>query len=268
MTLETDSYQHVITKHDGHVLVVTFNRPEKLNAFNAAMSAELRDVLDRAAENDDVRCVILTGSGKGFCAGADVSDFGDVSDGNPALMRRSMVQRNVPIARTLMTFEKPLVAAVNGACAGAGLGMALACDLLVASSAAKFAVSFTRRGLVPDYGVTFWLPRLVGLRTARELCLLGETFDAERADRLNLVTAVVEPDRLEEEAMGYATRLADSAGVALGLTKRLLQRSFEVDGPAALEQEFTAQALCFATDDVKEGAASFLEKRPPNFTWS
>ena len=264
----TDSYQHVLRKSEGHVLVVTFNRPEKLNAFDARMTEELLDVLQQAATDEEVRTVVLTGAGRGFCAGADVSGFGEAGGGNPALLRRSMVQHNVPLAQALMTFEKPLVAAVNGACAGAGLGIALACDLLVASSDAKFAVSFTRRGLVPDYGVTFWLPRIVGLRAARELCLLGETFPAQRADDLGLTTAVVEPDRLMDEALGYATRLADGAGIAIGLTKRLLQRSFEVDGPAALEQEFTSQSLCFATDDVKEGAASFLEKRPPQFTWS
>lgn len=252
------------------MLTVTLDRPERLNALDEAMAGELLGLLTEARHDDGVRALVLTGAGRGFCAGADVGDIAAAAadgDLSPAGLRQSLRRRNVPLALALLGFDKPVVAAVNGPCAGAGIGIALACDLLVASEAATFSVAFVRRGLVPDYATTFLLPRLVGLRVARELCLLGDRFDAARAERLGLVTEVVAPAALLPTAHAYARRFAEGAGVALRLTKQLLSDPFQGDAAAALEREFTAQALCLASEDAVEGARSFLEKRPPRFAW-
>lgn len=259
-------YPHLRLDRADHVLTVTLNRPERLNAIDTALGDELLDLLTAVERDDDVRAVVLTGAGRGFCAGADVGDLAFAAGaGDPAGMRRLMRRKSVPLAQKLLDMEKPLVAAVNGPCAGAGVGVALACDIVVASTAATFSLAFVRRGLVPDYASTFLLPRLVGLRAARELCLLGDSVDAERAAALGLTTAVVAASDLMDVAGEYARRLATGPAVALGLTKRLLAGSFEVDAATALDREFTAQALCFASADAAEGAAAFLEKRQPNF---
>lgn len=262
------TFAHLEVEQADHVLRVTLNRPERLNAVNARMAEELRGLLVDAEHDDGVRAIVLTGAGRGFCAGADVADLAAHAGGAaPAGLRQALRQRAIPLARTLLEIEKPLVAAVNGPCAGAGMGIALACDVVVASDAATFTMAFVRRGLVPDYGTTYLLPRLIGLRAARELCLLGDTVAAADADRLGLVTAVVPAGELLAEADRYARRFADGAGVALQLTKRLLSGSFAVDPATALDREFTAQALCFASADAAEGATAFLQKRPPRFTW-
>lgn len=262
-----DEPKDLLVERADSVLTLTLNRPERLNAFDEPMAARLLSTVTAAAADDDVRVIVLTGAGRGFCAGADVSGLADAASGGLGAggLRRQLRQAFVPVARALLDFEKPLVAAVNGPCAGAGIGMALACDVVVASEAASFTFAFAARGLVPDYGVTHLLPRLVGLRAARELCLLGERVDAARADRLGLVTAVVPPGELLDVAGEYAQRLAAGAGLALGLTKRLLRETFEVDALTAVDREFTAQSLCLASEDAAEGAAAFLEKRPPRF---
>jgi 2-(1,2-epoxy-1,2-dihydrophenyl)acetyl-CoA isomerase len=263
------NFEHLLVERTGHVLTVTLNRPERLNAFHGAMAAELLAVVTGADADDDVRAIVLTGAGRGFCAGADVADLVAASSQprTAAGLRHEFRRGTVPLARALLDAEKPLVAAVNGPCAGAGLGIALACDVVLASETARFALAFVHRGLVPDFGLTFLLPRLVGLRAARELCLLGQTLDAGQADSLGLVTAVVPPGRLLDAAGEYAERFAAGAGVALRLTKRLLGAAFEVDAAAAVDREFTAQALCLASEDAAEGAAAFLEKRAPRFEW-
>lgn len=262
--------RHLRSEHDGHVLTVTLDRPERLNALNEELTGALLGLLSEARDDDGVRALVLTGAGRGFCAGADVGDIAAAAaDGGlgPAALRHSLRRRNVPLALALLGFDKPIVAAVNGPCAGAGIGIALACDLVVVSEAASFSVAFVRRGLVPDYATTFLLPRLVGLRVARELCLLGDRIDAARAERLGLVTEVVAPEALLPTAHAYAQRFAEGAGVALRLTKQLLGEAFQGDAAAALDREFTAQALCLASEDAIEGARSFLEKRPPRFAW-
>jgi 2-(1,2-epoxy-1,2-dihydrophenyl)acetyl-CoA isomerase len=266
------SYEHLEVQTAGHVSVVRLNRPAKLNALNLAMTAELTALLAEAERDDAVRVIVLTGAGRGFCSGADIGDLAAAAaregDIRPAALRRRAMETAGRLARALLEFDKPLIAAVNGPCAGAGVALALACDLVLAAEDASFSVAFVRRGLVPDYGVTYLLPRLVGLRKARELCLLGETVDAKEADALGLITRVVPSERLVEEAQAEAARLARGAGVALRLTKRLLADSFAHDPATALDREFTAQALCFSSGDAAEGAAAFMEKREPQFTWS
>jgi 2-(1,2-epoxy-1,2-dihydrophenyl)acetyl-CoA isomerase len=265
---------HLRVTTDGHVLTITLDRPERLNALNARMSDGLLRLLLDADHDDNVRAVVLTGAGRGFCAGADVGDLAaGAGGGHPdealgsAEIRQRLRRGAVRIAKGLLDFEKPLIAAVNGPCAGAGVGIALACDLVVASDTANFSLAFVRRGLVPDYATTFLLPRLIGLRAARELCLLGDRIEADEALRLGMVTRVVPPGELMTQARAYAQRFVEGAGVAIRLTKRLLMTSFESDSSAALDREFSAQAMCFSTADALEGIVAFLEKREPRFEW-
>lgn len=259
------------TATSGHVTTVRLNRPAQLNALNHRLARELLDTLLALDADDDCRAVVLTGAGRGFCSGFDVADLADAAGGGdgqtPPRIRDVLRGASTRLARALLDVETPMVAAVNGPCAGAGIGLALACDIVLAGEDATFAVAFARRGLVPDYGVSWLLPRLVGLRRARELCLLADTLTAGQADDLGLVTRVVPADALLDEAHDVAGRLADGAGVALRLTKRLLAESFDVDRHTAIDREFSAQALCFASDDAREGAAAFFEKRAPRFTW-
>jgi len=253
---------------DGHVLTITLDRPSALNALTIGMTGALLEVLAGVDRDEAVRAVVLTGAGRGFCAGADVGGLADLTGPGalpPGTARERFAATSARLATTLLGLEKPVVAAVNGPCAGAGLGLALACDVVLAAPAATFTAAFVRRGLVPDFGLTWLLPRLVGLRAARELCLLGDTLDADAARSLGLVTRVVPAGALDAEAAAAARRFAEGPGVALRLTKRLLAASFQEDPMTAVEREFTAQALCFASDDVAEGVASFRDRRPARF---
>jgi 2-(1,2-epoxy-1,2-dihydrophenyl)acetyl-CoA isomerase len=261
------SPEHVQVHTADGVTTVTLDRPHALNALNQQMTAELVELFADLATDERTRAVILTGAGRGFCAGADVGDLAELAgaDLRPGEMRRLMLAGSGRLARALHGFEKPIVAAVNGPCAGAGVGLALAADFLLAASDATFSIVFAHRGLVPDYGVTYWLPRIVGLQRARELCLLGERLLAEEAAAAGLVTRVVAPEELLSEAGRLGARLAAGAGTALGLTRRLLNDSFDSDYLTASDREWSAQALCFASADAAEGAMAFLEKRPAQF---
>jgi len=259
---------------DGAVATLRLNRPQALNALTNQSARDLRTALAELERDREVRAVILTGNGRGFCAGADLSDIAaeigeqaSSGSGVPAAAVLDFIRRDsAPLVEALLNFDKPLIAAVNGPCAGAGMGLALAADVIVASEAATFSVVFTRRGLVPDYGISHLLPRLVGLRLARELCLLADSLNAQDALQMNLVREVVPAEELMVAANRWATRFAAGPPIALRLTKRLLAESFELDARQAVDREFTAQALCLATEDAREGVLAFLEKRAPNFT--
>ncbi|HWH33145.1 MAG TPA: enoyl-CoA hydratase-related protein [Egibacteraceae bacterium] len=259
---------------DDGVCTLRLNRPEALNALSGEMATRLREALAEAEADDAVRCVVLTGAGRGFCAGADLghiaAEFGSAAQagGAPssAVVLEAIRRHSVPLVDALLGFSKPLVAAVNGPCAGAGMGLALGADVIVAAESATFTVVFTRRGLVPDYGVTHLLPRLVGLRLARQLCLLADAVPAGEALRMGLVSEVVADAELDAAAGRWARRFAEGPGVALRLTKRLLAESFELDARQAVEREFAAQALAMTTADAIEGVAAFLDKRAPRFT--
>jgi 2-(1,2-epoxy-1,2-dihydrophenyl)acetyl-CoA isomerase len=261
------THEHLRVDTADGVTTVVLDRPHTLNALNQQMTAELVDLFGSLSVDDATRAVVGAGAGRGFCAGADVGDLATLAgaDLRPGEMRRLMLAGSARLARALHAFEKPIVAAVNGPCAGAGVGLALAADFLLASTEAAFSIVFVHRGLVPDYGVTYWLPRIVGLQRARELCLLGERLTAAEADEAGLVTRVVAADALLDEAAALAGRLAAGAGTALGLTRRLLNDSFDSDYLTASDREWTAQSVCFASADAVEGATAFLEKRPPQF---
>ena len=250
------------------ISTVTFRRSEALNALDESMTLTLVDVLERLQADEATRVIVLTGEGRGFCAGADVGAIADRvgADARPADYLQA-TRASATLARALHSLDKPLIAAVNGAAAGAGAAIAITADVTVMADDALLSFLFVTRGLVPDFASTWLLPRLVGLRTARRLCLFGERVGADEAFRLGLVDRVVAPGDLAEEAWLIAEQLAQGAGVALRLTKRLLAQSFERDHSAAIDAEFAAQALCFASADVVEGVAAFLEKRPPVFSW-
>lgn len=260
------------THRDGAVTTLTLNRPQSRNALDAALTHALVGALDEADADDGVGALVLTGAGGAFCAGADLAEIGaalGASEGerpSAAAVHGVMRERPMPLARRLLSLRTPLVAAVDGPCAGAGVALALAADVVLAGEDAWFSVAFVRRGLVPDYGLTWLLPRLVGLRAARELCLLGEPVDAGEAHRLGLVSRVVGGDALAGEAAGVAARLAAGPRTAQRLAKQLLATADRLDPDAAIEAEFAAQTVCFGTDDALEGARAFFEKREPRFT--
>jgi len=257
--------EEVIFRREGSVEVITLNRPGVLNAFNFNMLKALTEGFERLGQEDEVRAVVVTGEGKGFCTGADLTGGGAREDsGTPAGMRLSTHIYSRMI-RSMVEMEKPLIGAVNGDAAGAGCNFALACDLLVASEKARFIQVFVRRGLVADAGGTFFLPRLVGLARAKELMFTGEAVEAQRALELGLVNKVVPHDKLMEEAMELAAELASGPTRAIGMIKTMLNRSFESDLGAALEREASLQGIAVSTADVVEGITSFLQKRKPEF---
>jgi len=252
------------------VAVMTLNRPEKLNAMNPTLLEESAGVLKTLNENDKVKVLILTGSGRGFCSGADLSGpVSGIDMNQPGLGRREKLEPFVRfgvLIRELERFAKPTIAAVNGIAAGGGLALALACDIRIAAEEARFSAIFVKRGLVPDCGTTFYLPRVIGTGRALELMWTGDVIDARDAERIGLVNRVVPGKILLVEAKKLAFRLAESPSVSIELTKKLVYEGLKASSALAqLMSEDYAQYVCRQTEDVREGKASFLEKRPPRF---
>ncbi len=247
------------TLADG-VATITLNRPDVLNALDDALGRALIAALRRAAGDREAACVVLTGAGRGFCAGQDLRE--PQSDLGGAIRTRYN-----PIVRAIRACPQPVIADVNGVAAGAGCAFTLACDLRVASTQASFVLAFGKIGLVPDSGASFFLPRLVGLGKAMELALLGGRCDAEEAMRLGLVNRVVAPEELAAAAGAWAAELA-AGPYSLGLIKRALLHGAAVDLEAALEQEAYLQDLAGRSSDHREARAAFVEKRTPKFTRS
>lgn len=250
----------VLTARDGAVLTITLNRPDVLNAFNAAMHAALREALDEAADAA-VRAVVLTGAGRGFCVGQDLTEFRETPDIGSALRER--YHPNILAIRRL---EKPVLAAVNGPAAGAGLSLACACDIRIASDVAVFVPAFITIGLVPDAGGAYFLHRLLGTARAFELMASGRRLSAEEAKEWGLVSEVVEADRLAERAAETAATWASMPTRGVAMTKRLFDHAERavLEETLALEADLQAQAT--QTEDFAEGVAAFLEKREPRFT--
>ena len=247
------------------VAEVTLNRPEVLNSFNKPMARQLQSLLAEAADDPRVRCVLLAGAGRAFCAGQDLAEAVP-SQGPPADVEEIVRHSYNPLIRTLRVMEKPVVAAVQGTAAGAGANIALACDFVIAASDASFLQAFCKIGLIPDSGGTYFLPRLAGFARASAMAMLGEKLPAEEALRAGLVYKVVPPSDLAEEARQLAVRLARMPTRALGLTKIALNRSLENDLERQLEIEAELQGVASRTRDYREGVAAFLEKRKPKFT--
>jgi len=258
-------YETILFEKRSGVANVALNRPKKLNAFDGAMHEELYAAIDAAAADDEVRCLVLRGEGKGFSAGADLAQIVEGSDGDPDLgeyLRRTYSR----LVSRMVGIQKPIVAALHGPVYGAGVGIALACDLRVAAESAKFSVAFIKIGLMPDAGVSFLLPRVVGLGRAMEMSMLGDAVDAGEALRIGLVNRVVPDEELAQEAASLAQRLAAMPTGALGMVKHSLYASFESDLETALEREAEGQTFCGYTKDHREGVAAFFEKREARFT--
>src|SRR6476469_3347963 len=246
------------------VHTITLNRPERLNAVDAALAAELPLAVDAAAREDAIRVVVITGAGRGFCSGLDLST-------PPKLPDTSRVDRLDPYAwvgrwiLSLLHCEKPVIAAVNGPAAGAGFGLALAADIRLVAMSARMSAGYVRRALRPDAGVSFLLPRLVGLSRATEILFTGREMDAAEAERIGLASMVIADDSFADHAIEYAERLAAGPPNALALTKRLLTTSLDTSLETQLERELAYIKTCFASKDVAEAMSAFMEKRRPDF---
>ena len=259
-------YETVLYEKDAGVGKISLNRPDKLNAFDAQMHEDLHEALDDAATDDRVRCVVLRGEGRGFSAGADLrSEDLSREDGKPPDLGAYLRTTFSPSVTKISEMDKPVLASLHGPVYGAGLGLALACDLRLAAQSASFSVAFVKIGLMPDAGVSFFLPRVVGLGRAMEMSMLGEAVDADEARRIGLVNRVVPDEELESETAALAGRLAAMPTRALGRIKHSLYASFEGDLASALEAEAEGQSACGYTEDHAEGLAAFFEKRAPDF---
>jgi 2-(1,2-epoxy-1,2-dihydrophenyl)acetyl-CoA isomerase len=257
-------FQAIQLTIDNQVAWVTLNRPDARNAVNDEMREELLGVLADARTNPDVRALVLTGVGKGFCTGADLSRRGGGPTG-PGAAREMMRTRSQRLIRALWELEKPVIAAVNGVAAGLGAHLAFACDLIIAAADARFIEVFVRRGIAVDGGGAYLLPRLIGLAKAKELVFFGEDLSAEDALGIGLINRVVSGDGLHAAAKEWAERLASGPTFAIGMSKRLLNRSLDSDLETALDEEAMAQSLVTQSDDTKEGMAAFAERRQPAF---
>ena len=258
------TYEHLILEREGLVATLTLNRPDRLNAFNEQTKHELIDALGELSGDSRVRALVLTGAGRGFCSGADARDTLASLPQGPGM--REHLQLAHRIVTALFELEKPTVAAVNGPAVGAGMSLALACDVVLAAPDASFSQIFVKRGLVPDLGSLYFLPRLIGLQRAKALMLTADLVDAAEAERLGLVYRVVSGGSLLAEARALATRMAENAPRAVGLTKSLVNRSLETDLRTMLELEALAQATVRNSNDYREAIQAFLEKRAPDFT--
>ncbi len=225
------------------------------------MREELTSFFNSIKDNDEVKVIILTGEGKAFSAGGDLSALRDID----AVSGRTRLQAGHKLIHSILDLEKPVIAAVNGVAAGAGVSLALACDIIVASVSTTFIQSFIKVGLVPDLGSIHFLPRLIGRHRALEMMLIGEKVSADEALKLGIINRTVSDESLLEEAHSLASRLAEGPAIAMGLTKKLTNRTILANINDTLELEGLAQGMCFETEDFKEGVQAFFEKRQPRF---
>lgn len=264
----------VLTEVDDHgVMLATFNRPEQMNALNAGLTTGLLAALERASRDDDIRALVITGTGRAFCAGAEISGTvnptaDDTGNGAGPIPRHARLDHFGGSGRTAEAFancDVPVIAAVNGATAGAGFGIALCCDLRFVAASARLGPIFIKRGVASDYGAAYWLPKVVGAARAYELMYDGDVIPADRALAIGLASRVVPDDRLLDETLAYARRLAAGPPLATTYLRRLLRRSWDMPQHEFLELEWSYQAALLRTADAREGFASFLEQRAPRF---
>lgn len=258
-------FKYLKVRKQGSVFELLLNRPDVLNSFNRQMSLELQQVLWEAAQDKQVRAVLLSGEGRAFCAGQDLAEVAPGPDGTLPELGEIVRTCYNPVVLALRQLEKPVVCAVNGVAAGAGANIALACDFVLASYATNFVQSFVQVGLIPDSGGTFFLPRLVGLARANALCMLGDKISAQQAEQIGLIYRACTPQTLINEARALAERLAGLPTRGIGLTKRAFNSGFYNSINAQLEFEAELQAEAGASNDYKEGVLSFLHKRKPQF---
>jgi 2-(1,2-epoxy-1,2-dihydrophenyl)acetyl-CoA isomerase len=247
------------------VATLTFNRPKSLNSFTVEMHAEIRAAMQQVTDDAAIRCLVITGAGRGFCAGQDLGDRASAGAGDVPDVGKSVKENYNPLIRSIMNLPKPVICAVNGVAAGAGASIALACDIVLAARSASFIQVFCKIGLIPDSGGTWNLPRAVGLARAKGLAMLGERLPAETAESWGLIWKSVDDDVLQEEAQKMARYFATQPTRALGRIKHLLHESTTntLSGQLTLEQQ--AMQELGQSEDYREGVAAFLEKRTPVF---
>ncbi|MHB8259092.1 MAG: enoyl-CoA hydratase-related protein [Bacteroidia bacterium] len=252
----------ILIQQTGGILKLSLNRPDKFNSFNRTMALELQQHLDKAASDKTIRCILLTGEGKAFCAGQDLSEA--TNPQGPGI--KNIVEEHYnPIILKIRNLEKPVVCAVNGVAAGAGANIALACDVVVAAQSASFIQAFSKIGLIPDSGGTFFLPRIIGFQKALAITLLGDKVTATDALQMGMIYKVFADESIQSEAMKLAETLASMPTKALGLTKRLYNQGLFNPLEQQLESEGIEQVKAASTNDYKEGVSAFLEKRIPIF---
>lgn len=252
----------ILVNTENGVAHLSLNRPDKFNSFNREMALAFQDALDDCEDDDDIRAIYITGTGKGFCAGQDLAEATDPKGPELECIVREHYN---PIIRRLRAVEKPIVAAVNGVAAGAGANIALACDIVVAAKSASFIQAFSKIGLIPDSAGTFFLPRLVGMQRAAALMMLGDKVSADEAVAMGMIYKSFADDVFEAESKKLAATLAKMPTVGIGLTKRLLNQSYSNTLGEQLDMEKDIQVIAGSTEDFREGVNAFLEKRAPVF---
>ena len=258
--------QFISTLLEDNILTITLDRPDKLNSFIEPMAKQLQKALAEADKNDKVRCVLLTGNGKAFCAGQDLPEV--VDKGDDYELGNTVTTSYNPTIKAIRKLKKPVVCAVNGTAAGAGANIALACDIVLASNEAVFVQSFSKIGLIPDSGGTFFLPRLVGLQRANAMYLLDEKISPEKAEEIGLIYKAVEADKLMDEAHSICQKLAKMPTKGFALYKQAMNQSLSNNLDEHLELEADLQTKAGNTHDYHEGVEAFLEKRKPDFEGS
>src|ERR1044071_9380932 len=264
--LQSMSEEQIKIAEDRGIVTISLNRPERLNALVDHMRRDLAEALEEAGSDPEVRVIVIRGEGRAFCAGGDVHFMAELVQRNDAeeFARLLGAARRVILAIRQMT--KPVIASINGAAAGAGFNLALACDLRIASATATFSQSFVKLGFHPDWGGTYFLPRMITSNLACELFFLGDTITAQDAFRLGLLNRVVEPKDLEAETLKLAERLRDAPAVSLAAAKHAVYATEHDTLEQMLQYEVEAQMRCFVSEDAREGVRAFLEKRSPKFT--
>lgn len=259
------SYEHILLDRADGVGTLTLNRPDKLNAFAGRMRQEVAEAFEELERDPGVRVIVITGAGRAFCAGADIGYMAELIERGDVDAMAALVEAGRRVVTAMRASPKPVIGSINGPAAGGGANLALACDLRIASEHAKLGQTFNRIGLHPDWGATYFLPRLVGPAKALELFWTAEVLDAEACLHLGLFNAVVPHGALAEETMALARTLAAKPALAIALAKRAVYESLDRSLPEMLDYELDAQIRCFESGDASEGIRAFLEKRPPAF---
>ena len=259
-------YENIDIINVAGITTITLCRPEKLNALAGHMRRDLAEALEHAGSDRTAKVVVITGAGRAFCAGGDVAAMAELIERKDAEEFSRLLGSARRVVTTIRQMTKPVIAAVNGPASGAGFNLALACDLRIASTNATFSQSFVRVGLHPDWGGSYFLPRMVPANKACEMFFLGDAIDAHEALRLGLVNFVVEPSEFEAETAKLAERLRDAPAISLAAAKQAIYISQAADLEEMLRYETEAQLRCFESEDGREGVRAFLEKREPKFT--
>jgi 2-(1,2-epoxy-1,2-dihydrophenyl)acetyl-CoA isomerase len=259
------AFEHILFSIEDGVALLSLNRPDQLNSFNTQMHKEVREALKQVRQDPQVRVLLLTGEGRGFCAGQDLSDRNVAPGAQVPDLGESIEAFYNPLVRALRDLPMPVICAVNGVAAGAGANIPLACDLVLAARSASFIQAFCKIGLVPDSGGTWQLPRLVGMARAKALAMLGDRLSAEKAEQWGLIYQVVDDAALRDEALALARQLATQPTYGLALIKRALNASYDNHFDQQLELERDLQRLAGRSEDYREGVAAFMAKRAPAF---